>query len=155
MSQGGDNPSSIPSFVPSISKHLPNELYKKFSRHHISETAASVKSESQQAPSETSDNSQFTNKSRLSKSSSKSSASRYKRAKVKMELALLAQKQNEERLREKDELVRFKRNRKLAENKRKVEAARFETQLYEVENNYDINLVIQDSKFSLGSLPET
>ena len=73
---------------------------------------------------------------------------------MKLELALLAQRQNEERLREKDELVRLKRNRKPAEDKRKVEAARFETQLYEMENNYDNNLVKQDSKFSLGSLHE-
>ena len=154
MSQGGDDPSSIPSFLPSTSKRLPNELDKNFSRCHISETAASVKSESRQAPSEISDNSQFTTKSRSSKSSSSSSASRLKRAKVKLELALLAQRQNEERLREKDELVRLERNRKLAEDKRKVEAARFETQLYEMENNCDNNLIKQDSKFSLGSLHE-
>ena len=46
MSQGGDDPSSIPSFLPSTSKRLPNELDKNFSRCHISETVASVKSES-------------------------------------------------------------------------------------------------------------
>ena len=48
----------------------------------------------------------------------------------------------------------MKRNRKLAEDKCKVEAARFETQFYEMENNYDNNLEKQDSKFSLGSLHE-
>ena len=142
-------------FVPSTSKHLPNELDKNFSRCHISESAASVKSESRQAPSKILDNSQFITKSRSSKFSSCSSASRLKRAKVKLELAHLAQRQNEERLREKDELVRLKRNKKLAEDKRKVEAARFETQLYEMENNYDNNLVKQDSKFSSGSLHES
>ena len=83
MSQGGDDPSSIPSFVPSTSKHLLNELDKNFNKCHNSVTAASVKSESQQAPADISDNSRC-------KSSSSSSSSRLKRAKVKLELSLLA-----------------------------------------------------------------
>ena len=52
MSNGADDPSSIPFFVPGISKHLPDELDKRFSECYISESAANVKSETLRASSE-------------------------------------------------------------------------------------------------------
>ena len=80
MSQSGDDPSSIPSFVPSTSKHLLNKLDKNFNKCHNSVTAASENQNLSRAPAGISDNSRFT-----TKSSSSSSSSQLIRAKVKLD----------------------------------------------------------------------